>query len=302
MGGTPDDAGHMDPTKIKNLSHTPLSEIHPAFEDAFSNYDISVQMPVSQLEEMMMTRGFDPDLSVGFFSENRLAGFILVGYRTINREQVCYDIATGVIRSFQKKGIGEMLLQSLMKKMKSHKIDRFVLEVLTTNTPAQKLYLNNGFRITRQLNCFERSISDVLPSQTFEKTTGCDFLLKNNPDETLFNSFPPSWQNSLASYKNNPCNFRVRTLSLNDNTLIAYGIVHKQSGKILQIGIQASHRNLQTASDMIHKLSAATSAKKLVYLNVESGSEMETILEQLDFSQTVQQYEMEYRPWRCRRS
>ncbi|MCP3943658.1 MAG: hypothetical protein GY710_19570 [Desulfobacteraceae bacterium] len=87
---------------IRNLTKTPLSEIHSAFEDAFSEYEIKIQMPMERLEKMMITRSFDPGLSLGYFSENRLAGFILVGHRKIDKKDVCYDIATGIIHSFQK--------------------------------------------------------------------------------------------------------------------------------------------------------------------------------------------------------
>jgi hypothetical protein len=57
------------------------------------------------LQEMFKTRLFSAELSIGCFDNDRLAGFVVTGYRLISNKKVCYDIATGVIKEYQNKEI-----------------------------------------------------------------------------------------------------------------------------------------------------------------------------------------------------
>ncbi len=145
----------MNNLQIKVLTGTPVEKIHEAFTDAFSEYEVRIDMPLEKLVEMMKTRDLNPDFSVGCFDGDLLVGFILTGYREIAGQKVCYDGGTGVIKAYQRKGIGEMMLKELLQFLKGKGISRFVLEVLENNTPAINLYEKYGFVKTRKLHCFE---------------------------------------------------------------------------------------------------------------------------------------------------
>ncbi|HUW40517.1 MAG TPA: GNAT family N-acetyltransferase [Rectinemataceae bacterium] len=279
--------------EIKRLGNTSIEVIHAAFEDAFSDYEVAISMPVENLEEMMRTRSYRPELSIGYFSDSALVGFVLVGFRMIEGKRVCYDVATGVIRSFQKKGIGDELLKALLEMVEEERIDSFLLEVLVNNIPAQKLYERHGFRRTRRLNCFEMPKSSREPD-AFEGYSIDDPALRfEQIDGSLYTSFRPSWQNAWASFRNAADTYRLRSLS-REGELVAYGIVHGERGGILQIGLAPAHRNARTLAQILQLLSESTKSEKLSYLNVESGSALEEIILQLGCAGTVDQYEMEY--------
>jgi len=118
----------MENFQIKSLSGTPVEKIHEAFTDAFSEYEVKLDMPLEKLVEMMKTRDLNPDFSVGCFDGDLLVGYILTGYREINGQKVCYDGGTGVIKTYQRKGIGEMLLKELLLILREKHVVRFVLK------------------------------------------------------------------------------------------------------------------------------------------------------------------------------
>ncbi len=277
---------------IHRLTETSLEQIHGAFEDAFSEYEVKMSMPLERLAEMLKTRSYRADLSLGYFVEGSLVGFVLVGFRSIGSQNVCYDAGTGVIRSFQNQGIGDKLLEALKGMLRDEGVERFVLEVLVNNRAAQKLYEKHGFRRTRRLCCFEipRRLSPVLPGQEFVVDQARSVL--EGVSEARYNQFAPSWQNTLASYAQVREKHVVRTLSLAEE-LIGYGIIHQERGGILQIAVLPEYLRVQTVSVILGLLAESTEAEKLTFLNVESGSLLEEILLGIGFTRTVDQFEME---------
>lgn len=86
--------------KLQNLCNTGIDIVHKAFLDAFSEYEVKIDMPIEKLNEMLLTRDYDPSLSIGCFDGDRLIGFVLTGYRSINNKKCCYDVATGVVQEY----------------------------------------------------------------------------------------------------------------------------------------------------------------------------------------------------------
>jgi ribosomal protein S18 acetylase RimI-like enzyme len=226
----------MNNLQIKLLTGTPVEKIHAAFIDAFSEYEVPINKPIEKLQEMMITRDLNPDFSVGCFAEDKLVGFILTGYREIAGQKVCYDGGTGVIKAYQRKGIGEMMLKELLKLLNGKGVSRFVLEVLENNTPAISLYEKYGFRITRRLECFEIEKHQLQPVPY----RGFEIRSLNPPilpiDEERFRLYSPTWQNEIKSILNVSENYRLIKLSCSGETL-CYGYIHKTNGDIPQIGI-----------------------------------------------------------------
>lgn len=270
-----------------------MTDLHAAFIDAFSNYVVDMNMSVEQIEELLVTRGYSPELSFGCFEADRLVGFIYVGSREIMGKQVWYDISTGVVPSLQKQGVGDRMLRKFLLELAGHNVDRFVLEVLIENYAALALYKKHSFQITRRLNCYEAAQS------SFTTELSSDYQVDQEPvdlasfDELECNFFAPSWQNSLASWRNVKDKHQVRSLWQN-NRMVAYGIVHQQRGRVLQIGFTPQVDRLEATKAIIPLLAQATPADKLVMINVEAGAELEEILKDMEFVTMLDQYEMEF--------
>ena len=271
------------------LENTTLDTIHHAFVDAFSEYEVPIDMPVEKLAEMLTTRSFCAAWSLGAFAGETLAGFILLGARELAGERVVYDVATGVTRASQQQGLGDRLLKDLLGRLPGWGARAFVLEVLEHNTAAQKLYRRNGFEISRKFNCYQKSF-DAPQAAQFPPSTGSAEDLRAL-DLPAYLSFAPSWQNALESYHNNPGQYHLELVG-EGGAVRAYGIVHRQRGDVMQLGVDPSRRSTDEVAGMLARLRAHTLSERLVFLNVEVGSALDRDLIALGFENTVNQFEM----------
>lgn len=282
----------MENFKVKNLSGTPVEKIHEAFVDAFSAYEVKLDMPLEKLIEMMKTRDLNPAFSVGCFEGEILLGFILTGYREINGQKVCYDGGTGVIKAYQRKGIGELMLKELLLILREKQVNCFVLEVLENNAPAIKLYEKHGFAKTRKLECFEINKQQLkpVPDRGFGITVINPATLIQN--EELYRLYPPTWQNEIQSVLNVAENYTCISLSCSSK-ILGYGFIHKTKGDIPQIGILEEWKHWGLEAHLFAELAKQTESEKLVVLNVEADNYLGETLRKLGFSNTVNQWEMD---------
>lgn len=303
---------------IKTLSSTPILEIHDAFVDAFSEYEVRIDMPLEKLQEMLTTRSCALDRSLGYFEQDRLVGFVLVGCRDIDAQTYYYDVATGVRQSHQSKGVGDKLVRELMEQMNSQGVHGFYLEVLENNVGAQKLYKKYGFEVTRKLRCYELEKSRLSAVGSTEPAASQGFLVQpvegvqSEPGSAgpaagqsawarwllelpaeYYCSFRPSWQNALASYLQNTSQHAVCLATLAGQP-VGYGVVHKVNGSVLQIGLEPMHQEVKKLELLVAQLASLTEASTLRYLNVEDGCELQPLLEQVGFQNSVNQFEMLY--------
>jgi ribosomal protein S18 acetylase RimI-like enzyme len=281
----------MNNLQIKTLTGVPAEKIHEAFIDAFSEYEVPIDMPLEKLQEMMVTRDLNPDFSVGCFDGDKLVGFILTGYRERGTQKTCYDGGTGVIKAYQRKGIGEMMLQELLMILHEKQICHFVLEVLENNTPAIKLYEKHGFAKTRKLECFEidKDNLPIVPDRGFGFSVASPATMIEN--EEKYSLYTPTWQNETRSVINVKANYTHVTLSCSGK-MLCHGYVHKTKGDIPQIGILEEWKHWGLEAHLIKELAKYTENKKLMVLNVEGSNYMAETLRKLGFSNFVNQYEM----------
>jgi ribosomal protein S18 acetylase RimI-like enzyme len=281
----------MENFQIKSLSGTPVENIHEVFTDAFSEYEVKLDMPLEKLVEMMKTRDLNPDYSVGCFDGDLLVGFILTGYREINGQKVCYDGGTGVIKTYQRKGIGEMMLKELLLILRKKQVERFVLEVLENNTPAINLYEKHSFEKKRKLECYEMAKHELrpVPDRGFGITVTNPATLIQN--EEKYRLYSPTWQNEIQSVLNVNENYTCISLSCTSK-ILGYGFIHKTKGDIPQIGILEEWKQWGLEAHLIAELAKHTKSEKMLVLNVEAENYLGETLRKLGFRNTVNQWEM----------
>lgn len=288
---------------IASLSQTTIEDIHAAFVDAFSDYEVRMDMPLAKLQEMMVTRSCSVADSLGYFENGKLLGFLLVGKRIMDGKIVLYDVATGVVKGHQGEGIGDALVNGIVEAARTGNADRFILEVLENNEAAQKLYEKHGFHKIRKLKCYEYSCDRKAESQTAESQTADSQNGKETEDNAAslpagldiagYCTFNPSWQNACISFMNMRANHYLH-LQKNGNVLAGYGIVHRKTGSILQLGLHPDHRSTEVLKKVITGLCQHTESAVLKYLNVEENSLIESYLTDLGFRNIINQYEMAY--------
>ncbi|ABX42778.1 GNAT family N-acetyltransferase [Lachnoclostridium phytofermentans] len=271
------------------LENVKLETIHIAFVEAFSDYQVKIDLPFWKFQQMLKRRGFDPTLSIGAFEDERLIAFVLNGFRDWNGKKTVYDLGTGVIADYRRRGVTSEMLQQVKERMRERGIDQYLLEVLQNNQSAVLLYQKQGFEIQRTFSCYHLDKNNLSQKTAYsvESVESIDLeMLKE------FWDFRPSWQNSIESVKAVPEDFHYAIVR-NDNIIIGYGIIDKRTGDIPQIAVHKEHRGKGIASNIVTELAKNTEALKLSILNIETPlKSVEDFLFKVGFTSYVGQYEM----------
>ncbi len=236
--------------EIKTLQGTDLNEILSAFNEAFSDYFVPLQLTEEQLVNKMKADKTDLSLSVGVFDEQKLVGFILHGYDTIDNRRLIYNGGTGVIPSKRGSGLTKQLYQFILPMLKEKGIDSIVLEVISENIQAIKSYEKSGFEIVRRLACFKGTVSisktnSVIQIRSLESY---DWLKMQS-----FWDIQPTWQNS----KNVTDELITTNISLAaylKDRLVGYVIFNPQSKRIQQISVHQDFRQQGIGSTLVSNL------------------------------------------------
>ncbi|QIK61444.1 GNAT family N-acetyltransferase [Dysgonomonas sp. HDW5A] len=284
----------MENIEIRLLEGISFKEVYEAFMESFSDYEVPMQMTIGQFQEMVVTRDIDFNYSVGCFSDEKLIGFIICGYREIEGKKYCYDGGTGIIPDFRRKGIANKLFTYLVDLLKKKSIEVFLLEVLENNIPAIELYLKNGFITQRRLECFQIKKNEI--SDYFSK----DYILKSDKaeyfelDDTSFYPSLASWQNERLSILNNIDNYEYCSLSCNQQ-IVAFGFVNKKRGDIPQLRVLRGWENKQLEMFLISELKNRTESEVIKFVTLDENSSLIDILSTTGFSNFVNLYEMTLR-------
>ena len=278
--------------KISTLENRTFEEIAETFNLAFSDYFFPIKLNDEQLKTKFSSEGGKLDLSVGVFENEKLVAFILHFEDLINGKKVIYNGGTGVIPEFRGNHLTAKMYEFILSKLKNEKTDKMALEVLTQNLAALKTYQNQGFKITRELNCFKGKINNFTPNkldETFEikKLTELNWDLLQT-----FWDFEPTWQNSVSTMnyleKENICMGMEK-----ENKLIGYLIYNPTIKRIHQIAVHQNFRNIGVGSHLLNFISKIEDGD-LTIINVDSRMKNgNNFLEKRGFVNYTNQYEME---------
>jgi ribosomal protein S18 acetylase RimI-like enzyme len=277
--------------EISTLQGISNQELYKAFSKAFAGYQVQMELSFEQFTELITSRNFSRNHSMGCFIDGQLIGFNLCGVRNYQKKWCAYDIATGVIDGYRNKGIAKVMLQHQLELLKSKNFESFQLEVLEENKAAYALYMNNGFEVIRKLNCYEMEKENLsFPSVKFHHF---DKNLRkfSQTDVTDFQTCQPTWQNDLVTVGNSIDAFYYVAIE-NGGKMVAYGFVHINNGRIPQIGIHPNWRNRGLETALFQKLIGHTKSKTISIVNVETESYLNETLDKLGFAPKLVQFEM----------
>ncbi|MDF2988382.1 MAG: acetyltransferase, family, partial [Eubacterium sp.] len=276
----------------KTLENTAIETLHETFVNAFSDYQVKMDLPLWKFQNMLERRGFIPEISLGAFKEDVLAGIILNGLRTWNGRPAVYDLGTGVMPEYRKQGITSCMLTNIKKILKERNIEQYLLEVIQTNTSAFNLYRKQGFSIVRGLDCFRLDKGSFSSTVTYE--TEHISSIEDSIWEELKNfwDFIPSWQNSIDSI-NAVKDLFIYSIVKFEGKIVGYGIIDRKSGDLVQLAVHKAHRHKGIGRSIAADLINSTEAKAAAALNIDHASTaVISFLHSLGFEGSVNQYEM----------
>lgn len=221
------------------LTENDFSALHKTFIEAFSDYFIPFQLTEAQLTNHILQNSVALERSVGAFENGRMIGFTLNGFGRWNERNTIYDAGTGVIPAHRNRGVGKTVFDFMIPMFQKDKFEQILLEVISENEAAVRLYRKLGFEETRRLVFFERKT-------TFEDKPQSNFEIReiNRPDWLLFEKFSDgktSWQNSAEAIRRSQTEKIIVGAFLKDE-LAGYGVIFPKSGIITQIAVRENFR------------------------------------------------------------
>jgi ribosomal protein S18 acetylase RimI-like enzyme len=241
---------------IRFLRDDDFDALVAAFNDAFSDYLVPMQLTAPQLREMCVRRGVVLELSPAEFDGERIAGYTLNALGTWSGVPSAYDSGTGVVPSHRRRGLARQLLDVSFPALRARGATQMVLEVLEPNERAAALYRALGFEVTRRLQCWRYSGTAELDREAH--------AIDIDDVPTHFCDFAPSWQNSIESLRRSGDDRRVIAVDG------GYVVVHAATGDLAQLAVDPARRRRGIGTRLLRH-AAAVAAKPLRILNVEAS-------------------------------
>ena len=266
----------------KTLEDVSIETLLATFNEAFSVYEIPVLMTKEQLLAHTRSIGYKKEDSIGLFDQHHLVGFLQVA----RRGDFAYDGATGIIPSYQGKGLAHLLIDRTITHLKENKVKTFILEVIDTNTRAKNLYLKHGFHATRTLLCYQIETKELSC-----RDSSSIKLVARDELPLVEAECKPSWQNSNESVKDG--DYSVMDI-IAEGKKRGYICFNLSKGSIAQIFIYKHERRNGYASKAIIACSKLAITPTIGMLNVDGDYEpIHRVLAQMGFTLKLTQTEME---------
>jgi len=127
-------------------------ELTDAYNHTRVDYLVPMPMNVKKLREYVETYDVDMDASAVAVDGYEVFGLGMLGMR----EGRAWITRLGVIQRNRRRGAGQTIVTHLIEQARQKSAKYVVIEIIKNNTPAQNLFIKNGFKETRELLVLRR--------------------------------------------------------------------------------------------------------------------------------------------------
>lgn len=279
--------------EIRSLAATPFDDICKAFLDAFADYGMTLDKV--SLSDMLKRRGVRMDLSFAAVDKGRIVSFIINGIGNFRGRTMAYDTGTGTIKEYRGLKLTDRIFDFAAHNLAKAGIEIYILEVLTDNTPAVKIYTRQGFEIAREFDCYKGETSEIIGKLAARSNEAIE--ITSLPTEDIesyhhFFDFEPSWQNSIESVNRNSNAF-VCLQAKKGSEVVGIAVSEVAYGDISLLAVSPEHRRQGIGSRLLLELMRENKLSTAKILNVEHGSKsMAEFALAAGFALSCTQYEM----------
>jgi ribosomal protein S18 acetylase RimI-like enzyme len=276
----------------KALETVELKELVSVFNNCFENYYVPIFFSEENLNVKLNTEDINLNLSVGAFHNENLVGFILHGVRNINGEWAAYNAGTGVLNEYRGQKLTFQMYHFILPKLKAVGVKSILLEVITENKRAQKVYTELGFMVSRELTCYKYKPGNSI---AFPIKTGFHVINDDNVDITgIYGmcSTKPAWQNSIDSC-GNLLQRKIYLIKKTDKEIISALVFNPASKRIVFIATQNKYRRRKYASIVLYHVLTLMKSEITVINISRNDSATIKLLEQFGFKEYLTQIEMQ---------
>ena len=266
--------------------------IHKTFLEGFADYIIKFELTERQFQNHITLNAVELDRSAGCFDADRPIGVSLNGFGDWEGKATVYDAGTTVIPEYRRRGASRAMFDWMIPMFTAEGYKQFLLEVITTNDPAVRLYEMLGFERTRELLLLEAD-----PTIPLERLAPADVEIREihrheNINFALFWDGKPSWQNSLDAIERSIQMKRLLGAFI-DNECVGYIIFSAGVGRLAQLAVHRDHRRKGIASRLLLEMQKDAPGQKLHVINLdEAMTESVVFFQNLGFKRVLAQFEM----------
>ena len=136
-------------TTLENITNRVLFD---AFMKSFQGFRITTETTYESFCEMLTEQKYDASISIGAFDNEtgELVSYVLNSILE-REEKTAYDILTGTIPSYRRKGISRTIFENVKSVLIQKDVKVYTTEVLKSNPGALELYLSVGFTINTEV-------------------------------------------------------------------------------------------------------------------------------------------------------
>jgi ribosomal protein S18 acetylase RimI-like enzyme len=281
---------------LRALTDEDFPQLYRTSLESFADYYVPYQPTADAFRRMLLINGVNLEMSVGAFDGEKMVGFTINAVGDWNGKRTIYDSGTGTIPAYRRRGISRKMFDFILPTLKENEIEQYLLEVITENEPALRLYEELGFEISRRLLVFKRKEAQpILPVSAKENIEIKQIEKIDLKSFESFWTYFPSWQNSTAAISRIlPEKSLIKTfLGLYlDNKLIGYAVVFHNSGNIPQIAIAEEHRRKGFGRALLNELQKCTETPLFVSNVDAKATDAAAFFEANNFSLLTTQEEM----------
>lgn len=278
------------------LSKEGFSDVYQCFLEAFADYHVDMSyMNQPRMFNRMLKNGVDFGASVGAYENGKMVGATLIGIGDWNGEKAAFDAGTGIIPSHRGKGVAGGMFRFSLPGIKNKGIRKFLLEVLRVNEAGIKAYQKTGFKITRELDCFELHPEHFKPLQ--KTPSGITIEPVNTDILEQFSGhldWQPSWENSFSSIARIPDGVDIYG-AFEKGQPIGLAVYYPSLMWLMAVVVDPAHRRRGIGGQLVaHCIAHLPKGTKSIKAHNIDSKETGThqLFRQLGFKEIIGQYEM----------
>jgi ribosomal protein S18 acetylase RimI-like enzyme len=278
--------------KYSMLLQEELPLLHEAFKSAFSNYINEFNTSLEALKYRMRRIGAELDHSIAIRQQDQIVAFIIQAIGSYRGVSTAYNGGTGVVPNSRGNSLSKQLYQFGFEYLVQRGIAQCLLEVITDNEPAFKVYKSLGFEVSREFICYKGNKHIKLRGNK-------DIHLLNVkdrlPDWELYRKwydFEPCWQNSQDAVIRNFENETIIEAVYRTKT-VGFIIFEPIKGTVTQMAVDPAYRLQKIGTQLLRAAGKLIVNNSLILLNVDSKAKpVKHLLHKCGFTEVVRQKEM----------
>ncbi len=274
---------------VHTLETFSIEDIANAFNLAFADYIIPIQLSPMNLLDKIKSENIFLDYSIGISVEGKLVAFILTGIDSKDNAMLSYNAGTGVIPEFRGNHFTQKMYDYLLPLLSKNNIHHHQLEVITKNTKAIFIYQKLGYHITKQVSCFKGTVNapKVASPYIFRRI---DIL--DESDFLPFWNHQPTYQNTFSSINRN-LELHQSVGAFFKGNCVGYIIFVITTGRIKQFAVHPDFRQKGIGKQLFYEVQKTNPNSEISLINIDNtDSETITFLHKINLNRTVEQFEM----------